>query len=289
MTIVEPVIRPPSEARSFLLQVTIGCSSNQCTFCDAYKSKIFQAKPIQEIENDIIEGSRLYPNTRKVFLMDGDALVLSNSKLLPILELIIKHFPKLTRISSYANGDQISKRNIEELTALSQHKLTLFYIGLESGSQQILDNCKKRSSVEDMISAVNKSTLCNIKSSVIVLLGLGGKSRSYLHVKETIKAINKMQPRYLSFLSLMIVPGTDLYRLTLEGNFNQLSPIETLMESHNIIEGLDLNKTIFRSNHASNYLPLEGCLPEDKNRLLKELESTMQGITKIKPEYLRGL
>jgi radical SAM superfamily enzyme YgiQ (UPF0313 family) len=289
MPIIEPVIRPPAEAGSFLLQITVGCSADSCNFCGVYKAKTFRVKDRKEITQDIISFAKRYPDTRRVFLMDGDALVLSNNKLIPILEELNNAFPLLTRISSYANGSNITKKSIDELTRLYNNKLSLIYMGLESGSQEVLDRCKKSSTVEEMIHAVNKAAQANIKSSVIVLLGLGGKEHSREHVRATIEALNRMQPRYLSFLSLMVIPGTPLEEEIRRGDFLELSPEELLKESYDIIRGLRLHKTIFRSNHASNHLPLAGTLPKDKAILLETLESGITGRTMLKPESLRGL
>ena len=246
MSIVEPVIRPPAEADSFLLQVTLGCSADSCSFCGAYKSKTFRVKDRKEITADINGYARRYQDTRRVFLMDGDALVLANSKLVPILEELDAAFPRLTRISSYANGCNITRKSDRELAGLYKHKLSLIYMGLESGSQSVLDRCGKSSSVEEMIEAVNKAVKSQIKSSVIVLLGLGGKKHSEEHVKGTIAALNRMQPRYLSFLSLMVIPGTPLAEEVRRGEFEELNPAELLKESYGIIKGLELKKTIFR-------------------------------------------
>jgi len=289
MPIVEPVIRPPAEAGSFLLQVTLGCSADSCSFCGAYKSKTFRVKDRKEITADINWYARRYQDTRRVFLMDGDALVLSNSKLVPILEELNNAFPRLTRISSYANGCNITRKDENGLIELYKHKLSLIYMGLESGSQEILNIHKKSSTVEDMIHAVNRAAKANIKSSVIVLIGLGGKKYSKDHIKGTVEALNKMQPRYLSFLSLMVIPGTPLAEEIKRGVFEELSPGELLKESYGIIKGLELKKTVFRSNHASNYLPLEGTFPKDKSKLLNFLEAAISGEIMLKPESLRGL
>ncbi len=289
MAIVEPVIRPPAEADSFLLQVTLGCSANSCSFCGAYKNKKFCFKSQEEIIADINEYSFLHPNTRRVFLMDGDALVLGNNRLVPVLEKLGQVFPRLSRVSCYANGFNITLKSRYELTALYEHKLSLIYMGLESGSQGILDRCGKSSSVEEMVEAVNKADNACIKSSVIVLLGLGGKKYSEEHIKGTITALNRMQPRYLSFLSLMIVPGTLLAQEAGNGGFKELNSIELLKEAYEIIRGLELRKTIFRSNHASNYLALEGTFPKDKMRLLNILKTAINGKVRLRPEILRGL
>ncbi|MDP8292765.1 MAG: radical SAM protein [Candidatus Orphnella occulta] len=289
MSVVGPVIRPPAEADSFLLQVTLGCSSDSCSFCGAYKRKTFCVKDREEITADINWHARRNQYARRVFLMDGDALVLANSKLVPILEELDAAFPRLTRISSYANGSNITRKNDYELEELYKHKLSLIYMGLESGNQAVLDRCGKSSSAEEMIEAVNKAAKVHIKSSVIVLLGLGGKKHSEEHVKDTAEALNRMQPRYLSFLSLMVIPKTPLAEEVRRGKFKELNSSELLKESYDIIKGLNLKRTIFRSNHASNYLALEGAFPKGKMKLLNTLESAIDGEIKLKPEILRGL
>jgi radical SAM superfamily enzyme YgiQ (UPF0313 family) len=289
MPIIEPAIRPPSEADSFLLQVTLGCSSDSCGFCGAYKTKKFLAKDPREITKDIERFAARYPATRRVFLMDGDALVLSNSRLVPILEELQRSFPDLARVSSYANGSNITRKTDQELAELYARKLSLIYMGLESGSQAVLDHCKKSSTVEEMVSAVRKAEAAGIKSSVIVLLGLGGRKYSKEHVRGTIEALNQMQPRYLSFLSLMIIPGTPLAEEAGRGEFEELSAEEMLEESYGIIRGLELKNTLFRSNHASNYLALEGRFPKDKQALLSALKAALDGDVGLRPEIFRGL
>ncbi|MDD5771862.1 MAG: radical SAM protein [bacterium] len=283
------IIRPPSEAESFLLQVTTGCSSDACVFCGAYTGKPFRVKNIEEVYEDIQKAGKSDPEIRRVFLLDGDALVLNNKKLLPILEKINEAFPKLTRISSYANGYNITGRSCAEMAELYEHKIRVLYMGLESGDQDILNYCRKRSTVNEMIEAVNKCGQFKIKTSVILLLGLGGRKYSKQHVENSIITINKMQPNYLSFLSLMIIPGTPLYEEKQNGNFIELNPSELLQETHDIIEGLELKNTIFRSDHASNYLPLGGRFPRDKPALLDILRSAIRGKVALRQEFMRGL
>lgn len=251
--------------------------------------KPFAVKDPEEIMSDIDKAAAVYPETRRVFLLDGDALAVNNAKLLPVLKKLDEVFPKLSRISSYSNGYNITQRSSAELTELNENKMRLIYIGLESGSQDVLDRCRKRSTVDEMIEAVKKAGRTGIKASVMVLLGLGGKKHSEKHVVDTIKALNKMQPRYLSFLSVMLIPGTPLHKESKEKRFKELNPHELLAEAHSIIKGLELEKTIFRSNHASNYLSLEGRFPQDKNKLLNILELAIRGKINIRPEFSRGL
>ena len=289
MPVIEPVIRPPAEAANFLLQVTTGCSANHCSFCGAYMGKKFTVKDFKEISSDIAEESGRCPDTRRVFLMDGDALAVPNTKLIPILDKLNASFPRLTRISSYANGYNITGRSPEELRELCSRKLRLIYIGLESGSREILDMCQKRSSAEEMTEAVRMSADAGIKSSVIVLLGLGGRNFSKEHIRDTIDVLNKMQPAYLSFLSVMLIPGTPLHGSMIKGEFQELSSIELLEEALGMIKGLELERTVFRSNHASNYLALEGRFPKDKLALIDTLEKALSGKLRLRPEFSRGL
>ncbi len=289
MPLVEPVIRPPSEAESFLLQVTTGCSSNSCTFCGAYRGKPFRVKERAEIESDIEEWSRLAPETRRVFLLDGDALAVGRDLLVPILEKLNGAFPRLGRVGSYANGGNITALSDVALRELADLKLRHLTIGLESGAQEVLDRCRKRSSAAEMTAAVRRADAAGIRSSVIVLLGLGGREFRERHVAETIAVLNRMQPRNLSFLTLMLVPGTVLHRQAERGEFTLPRRDEMLREAEDIIKGLELRATTFRSDHASNYLPLEGRFPRDKEALLGNLRSALEGERPLRPEFRRGL
>ncbi|MFH1416034.1 MAG: radical SAM protein [Elusimicrobiota bacterium] len=289
MVIRGRIIRPPSEAENFLLQVTTGCSSDNCTFCGAYADKPFSIKTYEEIVTDIETGSRMYPGIRRVFLLDGDALAVPNRRLIPVLKKLGESFTGITRISSYVNGYNITNRSDTEIEELYTDKLRLVYIGLESGSQKILDICRKRSGVKEMTDAVIRMKRAGIKSSVIVLLGLGGKEHSEEHVYETVKALNRMQPRYLSLLTVMLIPGTGLWKQARRGDFEELDSTGLLNEAYGIVKGLALEGTVFRSNHASNYLSIEGKLPRDRKSILDKLEKGIYGTIKLRPEYLRGL
>jgi len=289
MPIIEPVIRPPSEANSFLLQITTGCSANSCSFCPSYLGKKFRIKDLNEVFSDINAFSGCYPETGKVFLMDGDALVLNYDKLQPILEYLNKKLPRLNRISSYANDYNILTKSDEDLKNLYDHKLRLIYMGLESGSQKILSQCSKKSTVKGMIKVVLKAKEFKIKSSVIVLLGLGGKELTDVHIEETAKVLNMMQPDYLSFLSLIIIKGTDIYNKVRDNEFHELNKVEILNEMHEIIKRLELNKTVFFSNHASNFLPLTGRFPYDKEELLQIISDALHGKVELRDDLFRGL
>jgi radical SAM superfamily enzyme YgiQ (UPF0313 family) len=289
MSLIEPVIRPPSEAYSFLLQVTLGCSQNNCKFCGAYIDKPFKVKAETEIYKDIELGSTLYPETRRVFLCDGDALVLNNTKLIPILQKLNQSFPRLNRIASYANANNILAKTTKELKELHDNKLKLVFIGLESGSNEILKRMNKKATAEEMVEAVKKAEKAGIKSHIILLLGLGEEKNSFKHAKESAKIVNLMNPRDLSVLSLMLIPGTELYNEYATNQFKELTPRELLQETIWLLEDLEVKNTIFRCNHASNYLPLEGRLPQDKKNMLKSLKAGLKGDVGLKPEFFRGL
>ncbi len=289
MPLIEPVIRPPSEAGSFLLQVTVGCSANSCTFCGAYNTKRYRIKAREEIFGDIAEMARLSPERRRVFLLDGDALASGNDVIVPVLDELDRAFPHLSRVGSYANGTNITERSNGELRELAARKLSLIYIGLESGSEAVLEGCRKKSSAAEMVDAVGRAREAGIKSSVIVLLGLGGRKMRDEHVAGTIRALNEMQPRYLAFLSLMLIPGTPLQLQAERGEFELPGPGDLLREARDIIAGLQLEGTIFRTNHASNYLPLEGRLPADRDKLLGTLDEALAGRRPVRPEEWRGL
>lgn len=285
------VIRPPSEAESYILQVTYGCSHNKCTFCPTYLDKPFRIRPVNEVMEDIKMAQNLTPQTRRVFLADGNAMVLSNQKLMPILNALNSAFPKLQRIGIYANAVDILRKTDQELKELCAKKLLIIYIGLESGSNKVLERVNKGATAEETIKAVRKVQNAGFKVSVIGLLGLGGTDLWNEHAVATGKAVSAMNPLYFSLLTLMVVPGTELHRQYKEGEFTLSEPLDMLREMRVVIENINvLSGCIFRTNHASNYLPLEGRLPNDKKRLLKIIDQALaKGESCLRPEILRGL
>lgn len=285
----EPVIRPPAEAGSFLLLVTRGCSHNKCTFCGAYRERKFGIRPFEEVEATIGAESLNYAEHRRVFLADGNAMVLKTRQLARILDRLAESFPRLARVSIYANADDVLSKSDKELKSLAAKRLAIAYLGLESGSEQVLRRVKKGSSAVEMTEAVRRLQAAGIKVSLIGLLGLGGKELSDEHVRESARVINEMQPAMLSFLSLMLIPGTPLDRAVERGEFKMPEDKKILEELRGMVAGLELKSTVFRSNHASNYLPLEGRLPKDKERLLAEIDKALSGETPLRPEYWRGL
>ncbi len=285
------VVRPPSEAGSYILQVTYGCSHNKCIFCCTYLDKPFQVRPPDEVMEDIRMAGSYMPDTRKVFLADGNALVLSNRRLIPILDALNETFPVLERVGIYGNAHDILRKTDEELEELLDRKLSIVYLGLESGNDEVLRRAKKGATAKEMIEAVRKAQDAGLTVSVIAVLGLGGIDLWEQHAVDTGRAVSAMDPAYFSLLSLMVVPGTELHRLVSAGEFVVPEPLEMLKEMRVIIENIDgVSQCVFRTNHASNYLPLAGTLPQDKERLLATIDGALaRGESVLRPEYLRAL
>ena len=285
------VIRPPSEAKSYILQVTYGCSHNRCTFCGTYLDKAFRPRDVDEVLEDIALAAKMRPQTRRVFLADGDALVLPASRLINILEALSIALPQLERVGIYANAQNILRKTSEELKTLREKGLGIVYIGLESGSDEILARIEKGATSAQMIEAAQKAKEAGIMVSAIAILGLGEEKLSSHHAAETGRVVSAMNPDFFSMLTLMLVPGTKLHAQWESGEFQLLSPEEMLAELHQVIENLNgLSHCVFRTNHASNYLPLRGTLPQDKGRIIAMLDAALsRGRDALRPEGWRGL
>ena len=285
----EPVFRPPSEAESYLLPVPDGCSHNECTYCAMYRTKRFSVRPEADILEDIRLAARAYPDTRRVFLLDGDALTLAPKRLVPVLEALRAAFPELQRVSSYANAVSILNKTDAELAQLRALGLSLGYLGLESGDEAVNASIVKGATIDEQVEAVQRAQAAGIKMSVMVLLGMGGAERSREHAIATGQVLSRMDPRYISCLCVTPVPGTELFDAVEAGTFRMITPEQTLVELALLLEHTDVSGAVFRSNHASNYLPLGGRLPADKARLLAAVDAARRGEVALKPEYLRGL
>jgi radical SAM superfamily enzyme YgiQ (UPF0313 family) len=285
------VVRPPSEAGSYILQVTYGCSHNDCIFCCTYLDKPFQVRPADEVMEDIAMAGRYMPDTRRVFLADGNALVLSNRRLLPILDALGETFPRLERIGIYGHAKDILHKSEEELKQLLERKLSIIYLGMESGNDEVLRRAKKGATAQENIDAVRRAQAAGIAVSVIAILGLGGVQMWREHAVDTGRGVSAMDPAYFSLLTLMVVPGTELHRLVASGEFLVPEPMEMLQEMRVIIQNIEgVSHCVFRTNHASNYLPLAGTLPEDKERLLLTIDRALaEGESVLRPEFLRAL
>ncbi|NLV16160.1 MAG: radical SAM protein [Syntrophomonadaceae bacterium] len=286
------IFRPPSEARSYILQCTVGCSHNRCTFCAMYKDKKYRVRSLEEIKTDILMAKRHYGDLRKVFLADGDALAMPSEDLLEILASLYQAFPSLEHVGIYAGPDSILAKEISELTALKAAGLTIAYLGVETGDPQLLADIRKGVDYDGMVAAGRKVITSGLELSAIVLLGLGGQGEKSLeHARNTAKICNDIDPQYLAALTLMLVPGTVLYRQAQKGEFVLPEPFEILDEMRVLVEGLELSGCEFRSNHASNYLPIKGRLPEDKQELLRVINTIFETGERqyLRPDHLRGL
>jgi radical SAM superfamily enzyme YgiQ (UPF0313 family) len=285
------VIRPPSEANSYILQVTYGCSHIGCTFCGTYLDKPFGVREPDQVYEDIAQAQKIIPNTRRVFLADGDALALSSRRLINILDHLKVSFPELERVGIYANAQNILRKRQADLETLRQKGLKILYLGLESGSDAVLTQVEKGSTASQMIAATQRAKAAGMRVSIIAILGIAGPELSAQHAELTARVVSAMDPEFFSMLSLMLVPGTQLHNQWQKGEFQLLSPEEMLTELRTVIANLEgISHCIFRTNHASNYLPLKGTLPQDKPQLLATLDSALSmGREALRPEEWRGL
>lgn len=285
------VIRPPSEANSLILQITVGCSHNKCIFCPAYKAKRFRIKSLDEIKEDINEAHSNAPHHRRVFLADGDALIIPQPRLLEILNYLNYKFPKLQRIGIYGNAKSVLRKRVDELRELKENKLGITYLGIESGDEETLKTVHKGVTYEKMVEAAKRVKAAGIKLSVTVLLGVAGARRSMIHAEETARILTEIQPDFVGALTLMIIPEAPLYRMVEEGAFTLPSPFALLQELRTMISDSDLHNCLFFSNHASNYLPIKARLPKDRNSSLKLIDEVLSSGNEslLKPEHLRAL
>lgn len=290
---IDPVFRPPSEARSLILQVTNGCSWNKCTFCEMYTQtqKRFQPKPIEELEQQLSDLSKAGYPVRRVFLADGDAMTLSTRRLKEILQLIYRYYPDVQRVSSYCLPRNLKKKSIEELAELRQLGLSLMYVGCESGDDEVLRRVEKGESFESSLSALTKIKAAGMKSSVMILNGLGGTEFSRQHAQNSARLMNAAQPDYLSTLVVSFPTGDDRYQENFNGEFVALNQTQLFTEMQWLLEELELDKTIFRSDHASNYLVLKGVLGKDKQAILEQVKLALHQPDRIslRQEWQRGL
>lgn len=290
---VEPVFRPPSEAKSLILPVTNGCSWNKCTFCEMYTQpqKKFRARKPDEVQADIDRAAKSLGGVRRVFLADGDAMVLPTRRLLEVLGQLREAFPGLERVSSYCLPRNLAKKSVEELAQLREAGLEMLYIGMESGDDEILRRINKGETWESTRSALVKIREAGLTSSVMVLNGLGGETLSRQHALNTATLCNETQPDYLSTLVVSFPQGEERFREGFGADFAQLSQKSLFEEIQLFLEHLELDNTIFRSDHASNYLVLKGTLGRDKQRLLSEvnLAITNPGAVPLREEWMRGL
>jgi radical SAM superfamily enzyme YgiQ (UPF0313 family) len=286
------IFRPFSEANSYLLQCTIGCSHNQCTFCGMYKDKKYRVRQIDEIMEDIAMAKDHYGDLEKVFLCDGDAIALETDMLLAIVKKLYQTFPSLRHVGSYVGPQSTLSKSMEELKALRAAGLTKAYIGVETGDDDLLKKVKKGVSYSEMLEAGRNLVAADINLSVMVLLGLAGKGEaSKRHALATAKICNEMKPQYLAALTVTPVPGTVLHKQVQEGSFELLDPFETLEEMKQIFENITIDNLKFVGTHASNYLPITGTLQKDKHKMIKTVDAVLKSRDErlIRPDRMRGL
>lgn len=283
------MIRPPSEASSLLLQVTVGCSHNKCSFCPAYKEKRFRIKSPDEILEDILEAGR-WRSIERVFLCDGDALIIPQERFMQILDMIRTHIHGVKRVGTYANAKSILRKTVDELVELRDLGLGIVYLGIETGNNELLRKIQKGVTAEQMIEAGRRVKNAGIPLSVTVILGLGGNSQRAEHVNDTASILTDIDPEYASALTLMLMPGTPLYTEYESGNFTLPDKFDLLRELAGIIEKADFSGCYFTSNHASNYLPIKAKLPSEKEKTVTTIYSTIKknDVKSLRPEYMRG-
>ena len=281
--------RPPSEARSYIVQATIGCSHNLCTYCDMYRDKQFRVRSLDEVLADISMAGRTYPGTGKVFVADGDALIMDIDRWLAILSACRMAFPRLQRVSCYATAENLLEKTPAELHALREAGLEMLYIGPESGDDVTLKRIVKGGTFAEHVEAAKRAHEAGIHLSVIVLLGAGGVDRSVEHARETARLISLMDPDYVGALTLTVIPGTPQERMVEKGHFQLPGVPQLLQEMRTIVEHANPTDTVFRTNHASSYLPIAGRLPTDREKILTAIDMALDGSIPLRPEFMRGL
>lgn len=282
--------RPPSEAHSYILQATIGCSWNKCTYCDMYRDKTFRVRDLQETLQDIQSaGAAFGDSVEKVFVADGDALILPLDHWLAILETCRRVFPNLRQVSCYAMATNLLEKSSDELRTLRENGLDLLYIGPESGDDLVLKRIAKGSTFDDHVQAARKAKDAGMKMSAIFLLGAGGKERSNEHAAGSARLATAMDPEYLAALTLTVVPDTPLATLEKRGRFVLPDIHGLLRELRTFVAEAKPTNAIFRTNHASNYLPIGGRLPFDRERIVTVIDAALSGQIRVRPEHARGL
>jgi len=283
------IIRPPSEANSILLQVTVGCSHNKCTFCGAYKGRRFRIKEEEIVSEDIRYAAHNFPFLKRVFLTDGDALILPQERLVRLLTRIREEMPWIQRVGLYGNAKSILRKTPEELGVLRHLGVGIVYMGVESGEAAVLRDVCKGVSPERLVEAGHRVRDAGMKLSVTALLGIAGRERSMEHARATGEILSAMDPNHVGVLTLMVLPNTELSAQTRDGRFVLPSRIELLRELREMLYHTHLSRGLFFSNHASNYLPLRVRMPSDKETALRTIDAALEGAVPLKPEYLRAL
>lgn len=271
----EPVFRPPCEAGSLIIQATIGCPHNKCLFCGMYKGKKYRVRPLEEIRGDVAMARRAWSNPRSVFLADGNTIAMRSGDLARVLDCVTEAFPGVERVSCYGGARFIKGRKAEDLRRLAEHGLGIVYMGLESGDEEILLSVRKGATPEDHVRAAGKLREAGIRLSTYVLAGLGGQERSREHALNSARVLNLMKPDYIRIRTLVLMPGFPMYERLRAGEFQECSGREIALETRLLIENLEVEGAEFLSDHVSNYLPVYGKLPEDREAMLAAIDSAL--------------
>lgn len=276
MRYIEPVYRPPSEAYSLIIQLTIGCSQNGCHFCDMYKSKKFYVRVLEDVLEDFSEARKYYKHVEHIFLADGDALVCPTDFLVTVLDFIHENFPECTRVTSYASPRSIITKTDDELSLIHQRGLEMLFLGLESGCDEVLKLMNKQATSQEIVNATIRAKNAGFKMSVTIIAGLGGKALSEKHAADTAVALSAMKPEFIGMLTLNVSPETVLAKKIERGEFELLHPNDILRENRILIAGLDCEGAIFRANHITNYVNIRGTLNVDKEKMLSQIDYALE-------------
>ncbi|MBE6908403.1 MAG: B12-binding domain-containing radical SAM protein [Ruminococcaceae bacterium] len=283
------VYRPPSEAHSLIVQCTLGCSHNRCAFCIMYKEKQFSINPVEQVLGDLAEARLYYPRIERIFLADGDALILPMDYLLTVLDYIREHFPECERVSAYASTKALMKKSDAELEILREHGLAMVYVGLETGLEELLARYDKGVTAEEIIEHALRAKAAGMTLSITAINGMGGREQSEEHAIATAAALSRIKADYVAMLTLRVYSGTPLHDWIERGELTMLGPKELAAENRVILQHIDSEGSIFRSNHASNYLPLKGTLNRDREMLIEQIDKALAGELRFRRAVELGL
>ena len=284
------VYRPPSEARSLIVQCTLGCSHNKCAFCTMYKDKTFSIRPVEDVLVDLAEARSYARSIERIFLADGDALILPMDYLLKVLDFIRMYFPECNRVAAYASTKAIMRKSNEELRILRERGLGIVYIGLETGCEALLAKYNKGVTVEQIVENSIRCKNAGLTISVTAINGMAGSRGDWqTHAIETANAVSRMKPDYIAFLTLRVYSGTPLHDWIERGEFEMMGPLELVKETRLFLEHIDSEGSVFRSNHASNYLPLAGTLNRDREALIATIDRALAGEVRFRRAVELGL
>ena len=283
------VYRPPSEAHSLIVQCTLGCSHNKCAFCIMYKEKQFSINPLEQVLSDLAEARTYYSRIERIFLADGDALILPMDYLLSVLDYIREHFPECERVSAYASTKALMRKSDEELKTLRERGLQMVYVGLETGYEPLLKKYDKGVTAEEIIEHSLRAKAAGMTLSVTAINGMGGREQSEEHALATAAALSRIKADYVAMLTLRVYSGTPLHDWIERGELTMLGPQELALENRLILQHIDSDGSVFRSNHASNYLPLKGTLNRDRDALIEQIDKALAGEVRFRRAVELGL